>query len=271
MRSARHLRGVGATGFALALALASGGHRAAAQVSPPPAPGTPTATVAAGARYQGGALRRFLLGDTYRDLWAAPIAVPVLDLRLFAGGLTPTKTGGGNQTRSLRFEDRLGNEFVFRLVDKDGLSIPAGFAHTVLEGITRDQISAHHPAGAVVADRLLAAAGIPHPTPQLAVMPDDTLLGKFRPEFAGRLGMIEPFPRDGHEAAGFAGPVAIIDSDSLLALLDAQPREVVDARAYLTARLADMFLNDWDRHPGNWKWGRTGAGDAWRPIPRDRD
>ena len=195
----------------------------------------------------------------------------MLDLRTFAGGLTPTKNGGGKQTKSLRFEDSKGNEFVFRLVDKDGLTISPGYEHTILEDMTRDQVSAHHPAGAVVADLLLTAAGVLHPTPILVVMPDDTLLGKFREEFAGRLGMIEPFPTEPDKAAGFAGAIEIIDSDSLLVLLDGDPREQADARAYLTARLVDMFMNDWDRHPGNWKWGRMAPGGVWHPIARDRD
>ena len=242
-----------------------------AQVKPPPPPGTPTVTVAAGARYQGGGLRRFLLGDTYRDLWATPIKVPVLDLRTHAGGLRPTKAGSGNQTRSLRFENPEGSEFVFRLVDKDGLSLPEGFEGSIIETITRDQVSAHHPAGALVADPILKAAGIPHPTPMLAVMPDDTLLGKFREDFAGRLGMIEPYPNKPEKAAGFAGAVEIIDSDKLQKLLDLDSREQVNVRAYLAARLVDMLINDWDRHPGNWKWARMTPEGAWQPVPRDRD
>ena len=243
----------------------------AAQVTPPPPPGTATASVAAGVRYQGGGLRRFLLGDTYRDLWATPITVPVLDLRAFAGGLRATKSSSGNQTKSLRFEDAKGNEFVFRLVDKDKLPVPPGFEGSIIEWITRDQVSAHHPAGAIVADPLLTAAGIPHPSPLLAVMPDDPQLGEFREEFAGRLGMIEPYPTKPDKGAGFAGAIELIDSDSLQPLLDRDPREQIDARGYLTARLVDMFMNDWDRHPGNWKWGRMAPGGPWRPIPRDRD
>ena len=255
----------------LALPLAVTASFAVAQVVPPPPPGTATATVAAGTRYQGGSLRRFLLGDTYRDLWAAPITVPVLNLRTHGGGLRPTKTGSGNQTKSLRFENPGGSEYVFRLVDKDGLSLPPGFEGTILETITRDQVSAHHPAGAVFADPILTAAGILHPSPMLAVMPDDPLLGEFRAEFAGRLGMIEPYPNKPESAAGFAGAIEIIDSDKLQKLIDKDPGERVDVRAFLAARLVDMLINDWDRHPGNWKWARMSPEGVWRPIPRDRD
>jgi hypothetical protein len=229
------------------------------------------AVVAPGTRYKAGPIRRFFLGDTYRDLWCTPITVPVLDLRTYAGGLTPTEVGGNKQTKSLRLEASNGSEFVFRLVDKDGLNLPEGYDDTIVESLARDQVSAQHPASAEVADVLLTAADVLHPTPKLAVMPDDPLLGEFREEFAGRLGMIEPYPTVPDSSTGFLGAVEIIESDTLQVLLDTDPREQVDARAYLTARLADMFMNDWDRHPGNWKWARMEPQGMWRPIARDRD
>jgi hypothetical protein len=242
--------------------------------APPSTPvGSDTAEIAAGRRYQGGWLKRFLLGDTYRDLWAEPIRVPVLDLRRYAGGLRPTKTGSGNQTKSLRFVARDGSDFVFRLVDKDKVPLPNGFDGTVVEGIARDQVSAHHPGGAVAAAPVLAAAGLLHVTPFLAMMPDDSLLGEFRKEFAGRLGMIEAYPAKPDDAPGFAGAAAVIETEDLRELLDSDPSARVDDRAYLKARLVDMFLNDWDRHSGNWKWARmsTRPDAPWVPIPRDRD
>ncbi|HEX6790521.1 MAG TPA: hypothetical protein VF247_04345 [Candidatus Krumholzibacteria bacterium] len=241
------------------------------QVTPPPKPGTKTVQVVPGERYQGGSFRRFILGDTYRDLWAAPITVPVLDLGAFAGGLKPTEKGGGKQTKNLRFKNEAGYEFVFRLVDKENVNPPKGWEKTIVEWIARDQISAHHPAGAVVADRFLEAAGVLHPSPTLVVMPDDSLLGKYREEFAGHLGIIEPYPNVPDNARGFGDAIEVIDSDSLVVLINRDPRQQIDARAYMTDRLIDMFLNDWDRHEGNWKWARTEPDGPWRPIPRDRD
>ena len=230
-------------------------------------------SLAAGLRYKGSRLHRFLMGATYRDLWATPIKVPVLDLRRSVGGLRPLKKGGGNQTKSLRFAAGDGNEYVFRLVDKDNVTVAEGFEHTIVEGITRSQVSAQHPAAAEVAAPLLQAAGVLHVTPVLVAMPDDALLGEFRKEFAGTLGMIELYPVKPDSGPGFAGAAAIIDSDTLLQRLDRDPHEAIDARAYLKARLMDMFLNDWDRHPGQWKWARfdSSRSKAWEPIPRDRD
>jgi hypothetical protein len=57
-------------------------------------------TVVAGAEYRASPLHRTVLGDSYRDVWTTPVRVATLDLRTFAGGLTPTQRGGGNQTRS---------------------------------------------------------------------------------------------------------------------------------------------------------------------------
>lgn len=269
--------------FAIVLAVAP--VQTGAQVDPPPPPGTPTATVIAGKRYQAGSIRRFFLGDNWRDLWTTPITVPVLDLRTTAGGLTPTEIAGSKQTKTLRLEGRNGVKFVFRPVDKDGLSVPDGYENTIVESVLRDQTSAHHPAGALLADVLLTATGVLHVSPVLVVMPDDSRLGEFRKEFAGRLGMFEVYPSvlehraesvvastEFHErTVGFAGALEIIDSDSLPTLLDADARERIDARAYLKARLMDMLLNDWDRNPGNWKWAMMEAHGAWQPIARDRD
>ncbi|HKP29311.1 MAG TPA: BamA/TamA family outer membrane protein, partial [Gemmatimonadales bacterium] len=88
-----------------------------------------------------------------------------------------------------------------------------------------------------------------------------------------QLGMVEVYPSVPEEGPGFAGAVAIIDSDTLLARLNRDPAERFDATALLTARLMDMFLGDWDRHGGQWRWARMRLNppSPWLPIPRDRD
>ncbi|PYP43170.1 MAG: hypothetical protein DMD43_00165 [Gemmatimonadetes bacterium] len=131
-----------------------------------------------------------------------------------------------------------------------------------------------HPAGALVVARLLEAAGVLHPTPVLFVMPDDPALGEFRGEFAGLLGMIEERPKEmGDEESSFAGASDIVSSDELYARLDDEPGTRVDGRAFLLARLTDVFLGDWDRHRDQWRWALVGdeGRRRWLPIPRDRD
>ena len=246
---------------------------AAAQFQAAPSPEEDSVSVAPGARYAAGGLHQFFFGKSYRSLWKTPLRVPVLNLATFQAGVQPTKLSGGMQTKSLRFEDRSGREWVFRSVDKDDLVMPPRFKGTVVEDIMRDQISSSHPAAALIAARLQNAAGVLHPTPRLYVMPDDPALGEFRKDFAGRLGMVEEFPNVPSSGRGFANAAKIIESEELLELLNKEPATRVDAPALLTARLTDMFMNDWDRHFGQWKWARlsTDPSTPWVPIARDRD
>lgn len=270
----RALMSFAATSSAVIIALALPSPAIALQGGTHPPPAEPaTVTIVPGKRYQASALHRWIAGSLYRDLWATPIRVPVLDLRTFAGGLHPTKEGGGMQTKSLRLKTLDGVEYVFRLTDKTVGATLGRLEHTPAEPIFQDQVSAMHPAGAQMAVPIMAASGVLHPTGVLMVMADDSLLGKFRGEFAGRLGILEEFPNVPDEGPGFAGASKIIDSEELLKLLDADATQHIDARAFLTARLVDFLINDNDRHAGNWKWARMAAGpkSEWEPIARDRD
>ena len=102
-------------------------------------------------------------------------------------------------------------------------------------------------------------------------MPDDPALGPFRSDFAGLLGTIEERPTD--NGPGFAGADKIVSTYELFDRLEKDQDERVDVRAYLGARLVDLFLGDWDRHADQWRWARLGDSDSvpWTPIPRDRD
>ncbi|HEU0297910.1 MAG TPA: BamA/TamA family outer membrane protein [Longimicrobium sp.] len=249
------------TALLLALLLAPAAAPAAAQ---PPAD---SARVVAGPEYRAGALKRALLGRSYRPLWTAAVSVPVLDLGTFAGGLTPTETGGGNQTLSLRFRGADGREYAFRSVNKDP-GRESGGVPGPGKALLRDQVSSQNPAGALVAGRLMDAAGVLHVDPLLFVMPDDPRLGEFRRQFAGMLGQLEERPGD-----GFAGAAAVEDTDEMLAALRAGPGDRAVAEEYLTARLMDVLLGDWDRHADQLVWARYDRGGVrwWRPVPRDRD
>jgi len=234
-----------------------------------------TIVVVPGARYARGGTYRFFFGDHYRDLWTTPIRVPVLDLQRFAGGLKPEKKGGGTQTKALRFTAGNGREYQFRSVDKDpSRSLPPDLRETFAERIFQDQISSAHPAGPLVVNPILTAAGVLHPEPILVVMPDDPALGEFRSEFANVLGTLEERPRDADDSGvSFAGAKEIVSTDELFKQLDKHPNAPVDAAEFLLARLTDVFVGDWDRHADQWRWAKLAdsRGEHWRPIPRDRD
>lgn len=229
--------------------------------------------VVAGARYEAGAFHRFLLGTDYRDLWTTPINVPVLDLQRFAGGLRPVMRVGGQQSLGLALEGEDGRDYTFRGIDKDPSGVlPDDLQDTFIEGIVQDQISAAHPAGALVAEELSRAAGVPTVDSRIVVMGDDPALGEFRDAFAGRLGTIAVFPQPVSETnPGFEGVTEIIDHLELYERIRASPEDRVDAEALLRARLFDVLIGDWDRHRKQWRWAKTPGDDAWRPIPEDRD
>lgn len=246
----------------------------------PPVHGQDTAQyilVAPNKAYDAGALRRGLFGGDYRDLWVVPTKVEVLNLGTYAGGLTPVRVGGGQQTKSLRFRSADGREFNFRSIDKDPVAVlPEDLKQTIAADIVQDQISSALPAGPLVVDQLLTAAGVLHVSPAMFVMPDDPRLGEFRAQFAGMLGMLEENPNEGLklQVPGLQQATKIIDMDKLLDRLEDDGREHIDTLAFLRARLMDVFMGDWDRHRGQWKWARIGPdepGTPWVPVPEDRD
>jgi len=228
-----------------------------------------TVPAVAGPEYRAGALRRWLLGDSYRDLWTAPLQVPVLNPDTFAGGLTVERAGGGNSTEGLRFTGRNGRSYAFRSVDKNAAAgLGPDLRGTLVQSITQDMVSGKQPASALMVPPLLDAVGVLHATPAYYVLPDHPFLGEFRERFRGRLGMVEERPID-----GFAGSRDVQGSEDFQKKIEDDPQDRPDARAFLTARLMDLFLGDWDRHWDQWRWARFDEGGIhwWRPIPRDRD
>ncbi len=235
-----------------------------------------TVAVAPGPQYDTGWLHRFFFGQHYRDLWTTPIPAEVLDLDRFAGGLTVLRRGGGEQTKSLRFRGGDGREYQFRSIDKDPTpTLPPALRQSAARDIVRDQTSAGHPAAPLVVAPILAAVGVLHAPPTVVVLPDThPRLGQYAAEFGGLLGTIEERPTDGEAAEeGFAGARDVISSDDVLKITENSPADRVDARAFLAARLVDLFLGDWDRHSDQWRWARFGEDvpRRWLPIPRDRD
>ena len=232
-------------------------------------------TVAPGPQFKAGGLHRLFFGTRYRETWTTPIRIPILHLGEFAGGLKPSQRGGGAQTKSLRFNGADGREYQFRSLEKDPTSVlPPELKHTVAADILRDQMSASHPAGSLMVGPLLDAAGVLNAKPILVKMADDPALGEFRAEFAGLLGTVEERPKElGDPGVTFAGASDIVSTEELKKKLDDDPTVSVDARAFLLARLTDVFLGDWDRHQDQWRWARVGTrgSEKWLPIPRDRD
>lgn len=227
-------------------------------------------------RYKAGFLSRWIFGTEYRNTWAIPIKLEVMDVGTYAGGLQPLKRGGFGQTTSLHMVDAGGVRHVFRSLDKDpARGLPDDLRHTFVGDVVRDQISSQHPYASLIVPDLLEAVGTLHVTPHLYVMPDDERLGDFRGEFAGLIGAIEERPDDGPDGEpGFAGADKVSSSSGMYDDLEKDARNRVDAVNFLQARLMDIYLGDRDRHFDQWRWARMDQEDGmrlWLPIPKDRD
>jgi hypothetical protein len=257
-----------------------------------------TREVVVSTQFRAGALHRFFLGDDYRDLWATPVQVEVLDLQREAGGLTPVRRVGGQQTKGLALRGADGRSYTFRSLEKDPSELLGGeFADlrgTVVEDLLRDQMAGQHPGSEVVAAALGRAAGLHVPQWRLVVMPDAPELGEFRADFAGAVGAFATFPTDGFRRRdepvagpmgapsdhsdllrpqtpdGFDGALEIIDHFEMARRLQAGEARP-DPRAWLRARLLDLTIGDWDRHRKQWRWARFAEVEHFQPIPEDRD
>ena len=232
-----------------------------------------TRTVAAGPQYKAGGFHEFVFGKGYRDLWTTPIEVPVLDLQKTGGGLTPVRVVGQAQGLGLAFKGADGRAYTFRSLHKHPeRMMPEEWRDRFPAKIAQDQSSHTHPAAGQILARLQAAAGVAHTNPRLVVVPDDPALGEFRKTFAGEFGTIDEFPLPAADGrAGFMGATEILSTTELWKRWLAGPENRIDSRAFLRARVIDLWLDNFDRHRGQWRWMRIPGQELLQPLPEDPD
>ena len=127
-------------------------------------------TVVAGRDYKAGGFTRLWLGDDYRELWATPVSVEVLDLGKEAGGLKPVRRVGGQQTKGLALAGADGRSYTFRGLDKDAShlldAVDPELKDTVVAKMLDLLMAAQHPASEL--DRARDPRRGRHPLPGLA-------------------------------------------------------------------------------------------------------
>lgn len=224
---------------------------------------------------KAGKLKRVLLGEHYRKDWATEVELEILDFDVVAGGLTPVKLGGGMQTLSLRLKGADGKEYVLRSVKKDpSKALPEMLAGTIADDILQDQISSSNPFAAVAVASLAESADILHSTPRIFYVQDANQLGEYKDIFANSICLLEERPM-GNQASNAAMNYSrnVINSQKLFDKISSDNIYRVDERAYVKARLFDMWIGDWDRHQDQWTWAEFRSGDhyIYQPVPRDRD
>ncbi len=231
--------------------------------------------VKAGSIYQAGKFKRFILGDHYRDLWDTPVEVPVLDIDSVFGGFEILEKGGGMQTYSLKLKAANGRLYSLRSVQKDPTPVlPRPLQYSFADDIVQDQISASHPYGPYILPPLYDAVGIYHTNPKLYYLPDSQELGEYRKEFGGALVMLEEdADEDWSDYEDFGYTENAVSTETMLEDMREDQDNEADQMSFLRLRLFDMWINDWDRHGGQFRWGEYEEEDQvkYRPIPEDRD
>jgi hypothetical protein len=208
---------------------------------------------------------QFFFGKNYRKEWIQETTLPVIRVSEVAGGLTPSKLGGGFQSTSLRFKNPEGKEYALRTVEKKAdLVVPLPFQGTFVRELLDDATSAQHPYSALIVAPVADAVYVPHSTPIIGLVAPDKSLGMYQKLFEGKVSLLEE-----REPLG--------KSDNFIdALKDLQKDNdnSYDAHNFLTARMIDVLLADWDRHGDQWRFfnqNKKGENKYFIAIPRDRD
>jgi hypothetical protein len=222
---------------------------------------------AAGSHFNDSRSRHKWMGANYRKEWNTPITVPVLNMAIEKGGLTPVKKGGGKQTKSLRVEDAQGRQYTFRSIQKfiTSKTLPGDLQSEAAADLVSDGVSASYPYAALSIPVLAEAAGIPHGNPRVVYIGDDPKLGEFREDFKNTMVLYEERAPDSVSK--------LFDTDEVAEKLEKDNDNDVDQLALLKVRILDMFVMDLDRHEDQWVWGAydNGKGKTYYPLAKDRD
>ncbi|MDD3721352.1 MAG: metallophosphoesterase [Lutibacter sp.] len=224
-------------------------------------------------------------GQHYRKYYGTKISAPTVLLDTLFGGLTPTRKGGGHQSRSLHLVAENGTQYVMRALRKSATQylqavafknqyIEGQFDKTFTESLLLDIYTTSHPYAPFTIGKLADAVNIYHTNPTLYYIPKQNALKDFNEDYGDELYMIEERASSGSEAIeSFGFSNEIISTDDLLKNLRKSDNHSVDENTYIRARLFDMLIGDWDRHEDQWRWAKFKDGNKtlYKPVPKDRD
>jgi hypothetical protein len=224
-------------------------------------------------------------GDHYRQIYSQEVEAPVAMLDTLFGGLTPTRQGGGHQTKSLRLIDKQGNEYSMRSLRKSAVQyfqtvafkdkyVLEEFEDTGAERLMMDFYTASHPYAALAVPTLAAAVNVMQAQPQLIYVPKQAALGNFNLNFGDEMYLIEKRIKEDKDSGAFEGADDIESTTDLFEKMRKDEKYKMDEAAYIRARLFDMLIGDFDRHGDQWRWAefKQENGDRiYKPVPRDRD
>lgn len=235
---------------------------------------------------------KFLWGERYRKYYGDKVKVPVVILDTLYGGLEVVKKGGGHQSNTLRLKDSTGGEYNMRSLKKNALrflrfQLPGftydeeEFEETWVQDVVNDFFTTAHPYTQMAVNPIAKAANINHSDTELFYVPKQEALGRFNETYGNELYFIERRPSDEqYDYVGYrrmfktSGSVEDFESTTdMLEKLKSDESYTVDAKAFIKARIFDMWIGDWDRHQDQWRWMEYEKEDEklFVPVPRDRD
>jgi hypothetical protein len=233
-----------------------------------------TKLISAGPQYKKPRFYQWLWGSNRRTEWITPIHVPVLWLDSLYGGLTPYKTGGGNESKTLHLKTPTGKQYTLRSINKsrNDVVMPI-YKNSFVEDIINDGVSMSYPYGAFGISIMEEHAGIYHTYPKIVYLPRQHSLDTFNKKFADDLYLFEQrLDGDWSDADNLGNFRYFTGTDDLVEKLLNDNSNKADQFAFIKARLFDMLISDWDRHEDNWQWGSADTtATMYYPVPRDRD
>ncbi|HET6994589.1 MAG TPA: BamA/TamA family outer membrane protein [Chitinophagaceae bacterium] len=234
-----------------------------------------TKQVIAGPEYKKPRSFQKLWGRNRRIEWSTPVNVPFLWLDKVDGGLKPSETSGGNETKGLKLKSASGKEYALRSINKSRNDVtPKAYKGTFVEDLIQDGVSMSHPYGAFALTVMEQHAGIYHTEPRLVYLPKQPALDSLNEKYGDDLYMIEQrLSCDWSEADNLGNFKDFFGTDEVVEKLKEDNDNRADQYLFAKARLFDMLLADWDRHEDQWKWGKVKSGEEsiYIPVPRDRD
>lgn len=225
-------------------------------------------------------------GDHYRELYYKKYNFPVVNLDTLYGGLKPVKLGGGNQSVSLRLEDKDGKEYVMRRLRKSAtqfIQVKAfqenymkdRLVNTVAERFILDFYTTSYPFGALLNGGLSDIIGVYYTNPQLFYVPKQQAIGNYNDDLGDDLYLIEErVAKEFKQKTSFGNANDIVSTDEVIEKITKDEKYNINNQQYIKTRLFDMWLGDWDRHEDQYRWAAFNHQDGtitFAPIPRDRD
>ena len=230
--------------------------------------------VTLGSEYRIRHMAQLVLGDNYRQLWATPVKVGVLDLRTAEGGFQPIGRGTELDVETLFLRSGEGHEYSFRAVNWDPFAVlPSRVRQSLVQDFVKDQVSGAYPPAELVAVPLIDAVGVPRTPSTIIELPRDSILGDYLETFAGMVGVLRRIPLRGADLAPPRSDVReVVTTPELLLRLARCERERVDPVEYLNTRLLDVYIGDWLPMQRDDRWAKVGPADAerWILIPGPR-